>query len=189
VISDIDDTVKITELPAGSRVVIQNTFFKEFEAAPGMAERYAEWEDAVFHYVTGAPWQLYKPLTSFLFSEEAGYPKGSLHMKNLRKNFFNPNSWRDLRELITNENMTYDQKFGQIRGLFETFPERRFILVGDSGEMDPEIYSAVRELYPEQVEKIIIRDVVNARNLDPDRLIDMKVIPANTVYPGVSQFQ
>lgn len=189
VISDIDDTVKITELPAGSRTVIENTFFKEFEAAPGMAERYAEWEDAAFHYVTGAPWQLYKPLTSFLFSEEAGFPKGSLHMKNLRKNFFNLSSWRDMRELITNENVTFDQKFDQIAELFETFPDRKFILVGDSGEMDPEIYSAIRDLYPDQVKQIIIRDVVNARNQHPERLSGMRIIPANTVHPGLSQFR
>jgi hypothetical protein len=180
VISDIDDTVKITDLPAGSRTVIENTFFKEFEAAPGMAELYSEWEDASFHYVTGAPWQLYYPLTSFLFSEEAGFPKGSLHMKNIRKNFFNLNSWRDLRELITNENVTFDQKFEQISNLFETFPDRRFILVGDSGEMDPEIYSAIRDLYPEQVKKIIIRDVLNARYQNPDRVAGMKIIPAKS---------
>jgi hypothetical protein len=178
VISDIDDTVKITELPAGSRTVIKNTFFKEFEAAPGMAELYSEWEDAPFHYVTGAPWQLYEPLTSFLFSGDAGFPRGSLHMKNLRKNYFNLNSWRDLRELITNENVTFDQKFEQISTLFETFPDRKFILVGDSGEMDPEIYSAIRDLYPEQVKKIIIRDVVNALEHDTNRLSDMKIIPA-----------
>ncbi len=188
VISDIDDTVKITELPAGSRVVIENTFFKEFEAAPDMAERYAEWDNAAFHYVTGAPWQLYSPLTSFLFSDDAGLPRGSLHMKNLRKNYFNLNSWSDLRELITNEKFTFDQKFEQIVELFETFPERRFILVGDSGEMDPEIYAAVQELYPEQVKKIIIRDVVNARELDPDRLSGMKIIPAQTVHTAISQY-
>ncbi|TVR19304.1 MAG: hypothetical protein EA391_00930, partial [Balneolaceae bacterium] len=59
VISDIDDTVKITEIPAGGRVVVHNTFFKEYVAAPIMADMYAEWEDATFHYVSGSPWQLF----------------------------------------------------------------------------------------------------------------------------------
>ena len=187
VISDIDDTVKITELQGGSRVVIENTFFKEFEAAPGMAELYAGWDNAAFHYVTGAPWQLYSPLTSFLFSDEEEFPKGSLHMKHLRKNYFNLNSWRDLRELITNENVTFDQKFEQITEIFETFPERRFILVGDSGEMDPEIYSAIRSLYPDQVKRIIIRDVINAREHEPDRLTNMEIIPEKIIYTASVQ--
>jgi hypothetical protein len=188
VISDIDDTVKITELPAGSRVVTVNTFFKEFTAAPGMAELYNEWDHAAFHYVSGAPWQLYEPLSSFLSDDEQGYPEGSFHMKNLRKNYFNLNSWRDLAQLITNENPTFDQKTGQITTLLETFPERQFILIGDSGEKDPEIYSAIRDQYPEQIKKIIIRDVVNARELNPERLSGMEIIPAKTIHSGVSQF-
>lgn len=187
VISDIDDTVKITELQGGSRVVIENTFFKEFEAAPGMAELYTGWENAAIHYVTGAPWQLYNPLTSFLFSEEVGFPRGSFLMKNLRKNYLNLNSWQDLLELITNENVTYDQKFEQITALFETFPERRFILVGDSGDMDPEIYAAIRSLYPDQVKKIIIRDVVNAREHETERLTDMEIEHERIIYSAASQ--
>lgn len=95
-ISDIDDTVKITEIPAGSRIVIQNTFFKEYTAAPGMAEMYNNRDVDAFHYVSGAPWQLYKPLSDFLFDEEQNFPKGSFHMKNVRKNLFNLSSWRDL---------------------------------------------------------------------------------------------
>jgi len=153
VISDIDDTVKITELPAGSRIVTVKTFFKEFVAAPGMAELYNEWDDTAFHYVSGAPWQLYEPLSSFLLDDEQGYPEGSFHMKNLRKNYFNLNSWRDLVQLITNENLTFDQKKGQITTLLETFPKRQFILIGDSGEKDPEIYSTIQDQYPDQIKK------------------------------------
>ena len=189
VISDIDDTVKITEIPAGSRIVIRNTFFKEYTAAPGMAEMYNSWDVDVFHYVSGAPWQLYKPLSQFLFDEEQGFPKGSFHMKNVRKNFFNLSSWRDLGQLITNENFTFDQKIEQISTLFETFPNREFILVGDSGERDPDVYDKIREIYPDQVKEIIIRDVVNDREENPERLEGMTIIPAKTVTFGESQFQ
>ena len=186
VISDIDDTIKITELPAGSGVVIRNTFFKEFEAAPGMPELYNGWDDAVFHYVTGAPWQLYDPLTSFIFHDDQGFPRGSLHMKNLRKNYFNLASWSDLRQLITNENMTKDQKIGQISSILEDFPEREFILVGDSGEKDPEIYRLIREAYPDQIKEIFIRDVINDRENNPERLAGMTIIPAQTVEREIS---
>ncbi len=191
VISDIDDTIKVTELPAGSDVVIRNTFFKDFEAAPGMYSLYDIWKEnnAAFHYVSGAPWQLYDPITSFLFDveRESLYPKGSFHMKTVRKSFFNPGTWADFGKLLFGKNVTKNQKTGQITTLLERFPERRFILVGDSGEKDPEIYSAMRERYPEQVKKIIIRDVVNAREHEPDRLTGMEIIPARTIYSGVSQ--
>lgn len=189
VISDIDDTVKITELPAGSRIVTRNTFFKEFNAAPGMVSLYNNWGNASFHYVSGAPWQLYNPLTNFLFDDNQGFPTGSMHMKNVRKNFFNLSTWRDLRELITNENVTYDQKFGQISNLMETFPNRQFILIGDSGEKYPEIYREIRNRYPDQVSEVYIRDVVNAREHNPERLDGMKIIPARTIQPGITQFQ
>lgn len=188
VISDIDDTVKITELPGGSDIVIQNTFFKEFTAAPGMAELYNNWEDAVFHYVSGAPWQLYQPLSTFLFDDEQGFPRGSFHMKSVRTNLFNIDSWRDLGRLITSEEVTYEQKFGQIEELISTFPYREFILVGDSGEKDPEIYSSIRKQFPDQIKEIIIRDVINDRELNPERLAGMTIIPAETIQPGVSQF-
>lgn len=189
VVSDIDDTIKITEIPAGSRIMVRNTFFKEFEAAPGMARFYNQIEGATFHYVSGSPWQLYRPLEGFLFSEEAGFPKGTFHLKNVRKNFFNLSTWRDLRELVTNEYVTLDQKISQISVLFERFPERQFILIGDSGERDPEVYREIQRLYPDQVKDVIIRDVINARELNPERLEGFTIIQARTVLPGISQFE
>ncbi len=188
VISDIDDTIKITEIPAGSRIVVRNTFFKEFTVASGMLNMYRQWEDiAAFHYVSGSPWQLYNTLRNFLI-DDAGFPNGTFHMKSVRKNLFNLDSWRDLRELATNDYITYDQKVRQISELMETYPERQFILIGDSGEMDPEVYTMIRESYPEQVNEIIIRDVVNARENQPERLEGMRIIIARTVEPGISQF-
>ncbi len=185
VISDIDDTVKVTEIPAGAKVVVRNTFFKEFSAAPRMADLYAEWPDATFHYVSGAPWQLFNPLSGFLFGERAGFPDGSLHMKNTRKNPLTISTWRDLRELITNENVTFDQKIEQISIIFEHFPDRQFIMAGDSGERDPEVYNTILDRYPDQVKEIFIRDVINDREHNPERLAGMTIIPAPTVYrPG-----
>jgi hypothetical protein len=185
VISDIDDTVKVTEIPAGAKIVVRNTFFKEFMPAPVMADLYAEWPEAAFHYVSGAPWQLYNPLQSFLFGARAGFPEGSMHMKNTRKNPLTISTWRDLRELITNENVTFDQKIDQIAAIFEHFPDRQFIMVGDSGERDPEVYNAIREHFPDQVHEIYIRDVVNDREINPERLAGMTIIPAPTIYrPG-----
>jgi hypothetical protein len=180
VISDIDDTIKISGLPVGRNFVIRKTFFEEFKAAPQMEKRYQEWEEATFHYVSGAPWQLYRPLSEFLLSSEVGFPRGTFHMKFVPKNLISTNTWRSLSDLATNENVTYDQKILQISGIIENFPGREFILVGDSGERDPEVYRVIKEQFSEQINEIIIRDVINDRELNPERLEGMVIIPAPT---------
>ncbi len=188
VISDIDDTIKITEIPAGLKVIVRNTFFRDFEAVPEVAKMYQEWSGASFHYVSGSPWQLYRPLSQFLFSEKGRFPEGTFHMKNVRMHLGNKNTWEDLKELVTNENATYDQKVAQISEIMERFPKRKFILVGDSGEKDPEVYREIKKKFSDQVQEIIIRDVVNDRVDNKSRLEGMTIIQAPTVIKGVSQF-
>ncbi len=188
IISDIDDTVKITEMPAGTQVVLRNTFFKPYHAAPGMAALYQQWDDAAFHYVSGTPRQFFNPLTEFLFHEDQGFPPGSMHMKNVQKNFLSPETWMNMGELLMNDDYTFDQKSIQIADILEAFPNRRFILVSDSGERDPEIYREMMRRFPEQIEKVYIRDVVKDRERNPERLEGMNIIPARTVTRGVSQF-
>ena len=183
VISDIDDTVKVTNIPFGSAEVLNNTFFKPFVAAPGMADAYQAFDGNVtFHYISGGPWQLYQPLSEFLFSDEAGFPRGSLHMKNVRTNPFESESYDDISKLISggSKKATFTQKVSQLSTLFTRFPHRQFILIGDSGELDPEIYQHIKKLFPQQVHSIRIRDVVNARQCNPKRLEDMTIIAVDT---------
>ena len=181
VISDIDDTVKITEIPAGAPTVIKNTFFREFKAAPNMAGMYQQWKDASFHYVSGGPWQLYQPLSTFLFSEPIGFPEGTFHMKNVTKNLLSTNTWEDLKELITNENLTFDLKVSYINEIMLRFPGRKFILVGDSGEKDPEVYREIKRRFSEQVSEIWICDVINDGVHNKNRLDGMRIIEASTI--------
>ncbi len=181
VISDIDDTIKVTEITAGERIVLRNTFFREFAAAPAMADMYQAFDqDVTFHYVSGGPWQLYEPLVQFLFSESAGFPPGSVHMKNVRTNPFESESYQDFWKLIVNgsQQTTFEQKMEQISSLMTHFPQRSFILIGDSGEHDPEIFRAVKERFSNQVQDIRIRDIVNDQRYNPSRLRNMNIIPA-----------
>jgi phosphatidate phosphatase APP1 len=101
-----------------------------------------------FHYVSSSPWYLYTELTSFL--ERAGFPDFSLSLKSFR--------FRDesLLELFKDGEAT---KPGQIRQILEKFPQRQFVLIGDSGEQDPEVYSAIKLQFPEQIKGIYIRDL------------------------------
>ena len=41
------------------------------------------------------------------------------------------------------------------------FPKRQLILVGDSGEKDPEVYGRVARNYPKRVRRVLIRNVTN----------------------------
>ena len=50
-------------------------------------------------------------------------------------------------------------KLAAIEPLLRQFPNRQFVLVGDSGEKDPEAYGALARKYPGQVRHIFIRDL------------------------------
>ena len=188
VISDIDDTIKVTEIPAGPKIVMRNTFLRDYRMAPEMSAKYHEWSDASFHYVSGGPWQMYGPLSEFLIDGKVGFPEGSFHMKSVQKNLFSTSTWNDLSDLITNSEQTFDHKVTQISLIMKRFPQRKFILVGDSGEKDPEVYNAIRADFPEQIQEIWIRDIVNDRERNAGRLLGMHIIPAQTVEHGVSEF-
>ncbi len=189
IVSDIDDTIKISEIPAGKRIVLRNTFLRDYAAVPGMAEKYHAFGGQVmFHYVSGSPWQLYKLLDEFLMSG-SNFPEGAFHMKNVRKNLLAVESWQDFKKFTEGDEATLVQKVGQITRLFENLPEREFILIGDSGEKDPEVFGEIRKTFGGRVREIIIRDVVNERG-KPDslRLKDMTVLEAPMVVHGVTQF-
>ncbi len=180
VISDIDDTVKMTGIPDGESVVLRNTFFRDYEAAPCMAELYRSFgEDTAFHYVSGGPWQLYLPIDDFLFSEAVGFPRGSFHMKNLRTNPFEKESYQDIWNILVSgtKQATFDQKISQLTTIVGHFPGRKFILIGDSGEKDPEVFAQIRDEFPAQIAEIFIRRVSDGEESDPGRLSGMTTIP------------
>ncbi|HEX8475301.1 MAG TPA: phosphatase domain-containing protein [Pyrinomonadaceae bacterium] len=189
IVSDIDDTIKITEVPAGVKVVLRNAFVRPYVPAPGMLERYRAFGGhPMFHYVSGSPWQMFHLLDKFLISD-TGFPEGAFHMKNVRKNLLVPDSWQDFKNLAAGDEATLVQKVGQITRLLQNLPQRKFILIGDSGEKDPEVFREIRKTFPSQVQEIIIRDVVAERDKPGStRLEGMTVIPAPTVVRGVSQF-
>ena len=66
VISDIDDTVKVTNVN-DRKSLLEHTFLLDFVAAPEMAPLYRGWStnDVGFHFVSSSPWQLYEPLSEF----------------------------------------------------------------------------------------------------------------------------
>ena len=149
VISDIDDTIKDSEV-ADRRTLLANTFLREYRAVEGMPELYSHWaqQGAAFHYVSSSPWQLLGPLEQWRC--RAGFPQGSYHLRLLRL--------RDhmLRRMLL---LRRPGKGAAIESLLKMFPNRRFVLVGDSGERDPKLYADIARRHPQQILRILIRDV------------------------------
>ncbi len=169
VISDVDDTIKISEV-RDKKKLLANTFMKPFVAVPGMAAAYARWagQGAAFHYVSASPWQLHDPLRTFV--GDAGYPQGSMHMKLFR--------WKDATFFsLFQSPIEYKQPI--LSGLIAEFPQRKFVLVGDSGEKDPEVYAAVYRVHPTQVAGIYIRDVTGEARDAPRYATAFAGIPAD----------
>lgn len=152
VISDIDDTIKITEV-RDKEATLRNTFLREFQPVPGMGEFYqslARTNVTAFHYISASPWQLYEPLAALVASN--GFPAGTFELKEFR--------WKD-RSFFNLFASPEKYKPSVIEPLLKQFPQRRFILIGDSGERDPEIYGALARKFPEQITQILIRDVTD----------------------------
>jgi hypothetical protein len=150
VISDIDDTIKITEV-LRRHECLRNTFLEPFKPVPGMAEAYEAWAGkpgVLFHYVSASPWQLYFPLKEFVQSN--GFPHGVFELKTFRLKD------RTFMSLFESPEI---YKLHTIEPMLKQFPKRHFVLVGDSGERDPEAYAALARRYRAQVSHIFIRNI------------------------------
>ncbi|KAG0208910.1 hypothetical protein BGX28_000229 [Mortierella sp. GBA30] len=151
IISDIDDTIKETNVTAGARIILRNTFLKDMQDVPGMSQVYNQWweQGAAIHYVSNSPWQLIPSLLEFFHSHK--FPPGSAHLRLhdsvLKTYFMDPG----------------ENKRRSICEILRDFPERKFILVGDSGEIDMEIYTEMARMFPDQIFKIFIRDITTTR--------------------------
>lgn len=152
VISDIDDTIKHSAISNGAREIFRNTFIRELSdlTIDGVREWYnAMSEQGVkFHYVSNSPWQLY-PVISKYFAL-AGLPPGSFHLKQysgMLQGIFEPVAER--------KKVTLDK-------IARDFPERNFILIGDSGEADLEVYTDFVLENPGRVAAVFIRDVTTS---------------------------
>lgn len=156
VISDIDDTVRISHVTF-KPALLQGTFFEPFRPTPGVAQLYSRWQQhspgLALHFISSSPLPLYKPLRDELMARHP-FPLATYHLK-----------WFRIREGATIELLSKSPlltKRRQIAPLLASYPHRRFALVGDSGERDPEVYTSLltdKLLTPERLTGIFIRDV------------------------------
>lgn len=117
-----------------------------------MAARYRQWMEhsgSDYHYMIGSPWQLYPPLEAF--TRERAFPAGAWHMKHLRL--------ADPSTVAAFPGSQEDHKLGAILPMVERWQRRRLVLVGDSGEQDPEIYGKIARRHAGRVHRIFIRNL------------------------------
>ncbi|KAH6606863.1 hypothetical protein Trco_006016 [Trichoderma cornu-damae] len=148
-ISDIDDTIKMSNISAGAREIFRNTFVRDLAdlSIQGVKEWYGHMQTlgVSLHYCSNSPWQLFPMLATFL--HVSGLPPGSLHLKKysgMLQGIFEPVAERKKNTLVR---------------ILRDFPQRKFLLVGDSGEADLEVYTELALAYPGQILAVFIRDV------------------------------
>jgi phosphatidate phosphatase APP1 len=155
IISDIDDTIIQTGatslLQMGKTVLLANARTRlPFE---GVSAFYAALQQGntgtrsnPFFYVSSSPWNLYDLITDFMDINDI--PQGPLMLRD-----FGIRS-----ETFVNKDYL-GHKFKAIEHILETYPHLPFILIGDSGEEDPVIYTEVVKKFPSRIKAIYIREI------------------------------
>jgi phosphatidate phosphatase APP1 len=150
-ISDIDDTILETGVQQVGRMLRQTLTGSAltrspFPGAPELYRDLAADHNPVF-YVSSSPWNLHAFLLAFL--EHRDFPLGPVLLRDL----LGGSSGRVGRE----------QKHGRIREVLELHPTLPFVLIGDSGERDPQVYADIVREHPGRILAVYIREV----RLDP----------------------
>lgn len=143
VISDIDDTVKVTNV-LNKPVKIYNSLFSK-KAFSGMAELYQEFfsEETAIYYISGSP----------------------LYLQNKIKSFLSKNNFPQTHQIILKKKKedTFDYKLEAIRSLLLRVNPTKVILIGDDTQVDPEVYALIAKENPGIVDAIYIRSVRNRK--------------------------
>ena len=173
VVSDMDDTVLQSEvtsfLRAARMVLLENALTRL--PFPGVAAFYRALERGAtgaeanpIFYVSSSPWNLYDVIDGFL--EAQRIPTGPLLLRD----------W-DLGRLSERHAR---HKGTVIREIFDTYPELPFLLVGDSGQEDPEIYAELVRERPGRVKAVYIRNVTP----QADRLARIEALAREVTAAG-----
>lgn len=178
VISDLDDTVIETGITRGLEFLRLTLLTSVSERAPlpGAAELYRALaarrdggaERPVF-YLSTSPWNLYELLSRFIALR--GFPGGPLLLTD-----WGPSRTNLLRVTAENHKLTL------IRALLAEHPGLGVVLVGDTGQLDPEIYAAVALEAPERVRAVYVRRTVD---ITPARAVEVAALARRTAAVGV----
>ena len=162
VISDIDDTILYTGVASTLKWrLLFNTFFKAAKSRlplEGAAEFYnmlhcgvLEHHTNPIFYVSHSPWNLYRYLELFL--KQNDFPKGPILLR----------SFGDILKRKSSSEKPRKQK--EILNVLKMYPDLSFILIGDSGEHDPDIYIEIAQQFPDRIKAIYLRSVDHKKKI------------------------
>ncbi|MDF2452815.1 MAG: hypothetical protein K0S26_2319 [Bacteroidota bacterium] len=167
VISDIDDTVLTTHAQSLLKSMYMTFTNNAYSRLPfegvsafyhALQKGFSGAEENPIFYVSSSPWNLYDLLVDFL--ELNKIPKGPLFLKDYG---FTHN------KLFTESHGIHKPK--QIRNILNAYPHLNFILIGDSGQHDPEIYAEIIKEFPGRILASYIRDVsVDERDIEVKKI-------------------
>lgn len=143
VISDIDDTVKVSNV-LDKLALARSTLLDAPKAVTGMPELYASLAKSLdnpqFVYVSGSPFQLYPFLNNFINTAYSA-SKGPILLQNL--------TLIDVQGLLdfARSDGVQEYKVSMIDRLHGMYPNKKFLAVGDSTQKDPETYAEAFKKY------------------------------------------
>lgn len=174
IISDIDDTVVQTNVADRIRMARDVFLGNARTRLPfkGVAAFYRALyqgrtgsEQNPLFCVSSSPWNLYDQLSEFF--ELHAIPTPVLFL-------------RDWGISLKSGHRHHTHKLAAIQRIMAMYPEMSFILIGDSGQEDPEIYYEVVRAYPGRVPAVYIRNVSRA----PERAAAIRKLADQVVAAG-----
>ena len=155
IISDIDDTILQSSIldwkVAAQLVFLHNA--RTRKPLQGVARLYQALQRGHFDaprqpifYVSSSPWNLYDLLDDFL--ELNAIPYGPISLRDLG---FDPGKFL--------KSAGHGHKLERAREIIGRFPQLRWVLLGDSGQADAELYAEAAQEFGDRILAIYIRDV------------------------------
>lgn len=162
VISDIDDTVLVTGATSFWQTLRLTFLENAFTRLPfaGVAAFYRALQGGAvttlfnpIYFVSSSPWNLYDLLIDFFRIQ--GIPKGPILLRDL-----------ELSASMLSQEGHHLHKMAMIQKVMAINPELKFVLLGDSGQQDPEIYADIIRYNPGRIVVAYIRDVSRESSRD-----------------------
>ncbi|MFP4515172.1 MAG: App1 family protein [Desulfovibrionales bacterium] len=179
VISDIDDTVLPTKATSLLRMLLSLTSGNARTRLPfpGVAAFYRALhlgpDESPLNpvlYVSRGPWNLYELLSEFFNLHDI--PVGPLlYLRD----------WGLSREGLRPA-APRGHKYRLIASMLRAYDDLPFILIGDSGQKDPEIYTEVIRDFPGRIQAVYIREVT----FDPDRMQGVEKLAKKAAETGAA---
>lgn len=160
IISDIDDTILVTKVRSLFRLklLFNLIFINPFRRKPienaseALHSMLAKTEGLTpMIYLSNSPWNIYDYLQAFLLHNT--FPVGEVILRDIGFQLLRS---RDIKEY---------NKYIEIEKLLVAFGDTNFTLIGDTGELDFDIYKAILEKYPHRIEQIILNNAGNEKKI------------------------